>query len=534
MSSLDSCSQHEENITSDKIHELFPTFGKIEQPNQAAEERAAVLRDTIVRGQSDPDISPEILAELQSNLGDALCDAPLVERTEALQEAIACYKAALQIYTLDRYPYRHASIQNNLGNAYADLIAGERSVHQERAIECYEAALYVYTRDIFPVDWAMLQYNDADMLRLALALGRSFLQLEVQHCLKTLSSVIARPLVTWLHGQGVKSLTLIPCGRLAAFPLAAVPLADGSTVGEVLPTSMAPSARSLLYQRRTEPERSGVYALGNPHPTHQELLWGEAEAQTLVYLARRLGMCGEAKVQNQATRASLTQMLSKGYIVDASCHGVFDVDDFLQSSLLLARGKRLALADMLNHKSDLRGLRLLILSACQTAVLDLRGAINEVRSLAVGMVQAGAKAVLASLWRVDDKATYLLMVRFAQEWLPRIEQEPPAAALARAQHWLRTVTNRELQRWRATSLPEITVEERQQAGSVTPLHDPWEEEKGVPVGAAKRVAVRGRGNRYELGEAEALIHTMAAKQDDLDACPYADPIYWAGFQIMGW
>lgn len=74
------------------------------------------------------------------------------------------------------------------------------------------------------------------------------------------------------------------------------------------------------------------------------------------------------------------------------------------------------------------------------------------RSLAAGMLQAGAEAVLAALWPVDDRATYLLITRFAQEWLPRMETEPPAAALARAQKWLRSVTNRELQVWQAVFL----------------------------------------------------------------------------------
>jgi CHAT domain-containing protein len=210
------------------------------------------------------------------------------------------------------------------------------------------------------------------------------------------------------------------------------------------------------------------------------------------------------------------------------------VSDFLRSSLRLAKRKQFTLAEALNRKVDLRGVRLLILSACHTAILDLRGARNEVRSLAAGMIQAGARAVLAALWSVDDQATYLLVVRFAQEWFPKMDSEAPAAALARAQRWLRTVTNRELQRWRATGLPGITAEERQQAGSMTPLHDPWGEEQGVSVGTAKRVAVRGRGDRYELSEAETLIHTAAAKQEVPDSCPYADPYYWAGFQVIGW
>jgi CHAT domain-containing protein len=119
-------------------------------------------------------------------------------------------------------------------------------------------------------------------------------------------------------------------------------------------------------------------------------------------------------------------------VVDASCHGVFEARDFLRSRLVLAMGEELTLADLLSYQTDLRGLRLLVLSACQTALLDLQGARDEVYSLAAGMLQAGADAVLASLWSVDDKATYLLMMRLAQEWFPQMTRESPAAALARA------------------------------------------------------------------------------------------------------
>src|SRR5260221_13877134 len=119
---------------------------------------------------------------------------------------------------------------------------------------------------------------------------------------------------------------------------------------------------------------------------------------------------------------------------------------------------------MLSDQVDLRGLRLLILSACQTAILDLQGARDEVRSLAAGMLQAGAAAIIASLWSVDDRATYLLMVRFAQEWFHQMDREAPAYALARAQYWLRTVTYRELGSWEAASDLLVTQGEKELAG----------------------------------------------------------------------
>lgn len=80
-------------------------------------------------------------------------------------------------------------------------------------------------------------------------------------------------------------------------------------------------------------------------------------------------------------------------------------------------------------------------------------------------------------------------------------------------------------------MPEATIEEKQQAGSLLPQRNVWEE---VSTKTPELVAVRGGGNRYELAEAEQRIRINATSQDAPDACPYAHPIYWAGFQLMGW
>jgi CHAT domain-containing protein len=116
---------------------------------------------------------------------------------------------------------------------------------------------------------------------------------------------------------------------------------------------------------------------------------------------------------------------------------------------------------------------------------------------------------------VDDKATYLLMVRFAQEWFPTMDREAPAVALARAQRWLRRATNRELRQWEAERTPPASAApaERAEAGEL--------------------IAVRGRGNRFGVGEAAERI-TAVAELALADARPYRDPIYWSAFQIAGW
>lgn len=366
--------------------------------------------------------------------------------------------------------------------------------------------------------------------RLNATLSHAFLQRELRRVLPVLSQVIVRPLVAWLQQRGVQTVTLIACGYLSALPLLAAPVEtkedEWMTLCDVLPAGLAPNARSLLYGKREDTTREGIYALGNPHPTQQELEWGEAEALTLAALGGNIATCA---IRQDATQNWLVHALNHGQVVDASCHGVFDRTNFLQSSLLLAQGGQLTLGDAFNGEiAHLHGLRLLILSACQTGIVDLHTP-DEVRSLAVAMLQAGTAAVLGSLWPVDDRATYLLMVRFAQEWFPHREHEPPARALARAQQWLRSVTLHELSEWEMTN----------------PLFSPT-----VASLSSQGTAIRGQGNRlvseeelllhqlrYSMGKAQGLIQSLAKRrevQELGDVRPYADPLYWAAFCITGW
>jgi len=374
----------------------------------------------------------------------------------------------------------------------------------------------------------------AERGRLRVTLNHLLLQRELRRGVTLLAAAAIRPLAAWLRAHGVMGLSLIPCGALAALPVLAAPIDDHvaeialakasafRTLADALPSAILPSARSILPQnmlsqpapdggRQATPET--VFTLGDPRPTRQPLHWAEAEALTI---AEMLGASGQARVGETATRDWLLHAFSHGSVVALACHATYNHDDFLQSRLQLAQRTVFTLGEAFAGSVPMRHIRLLMLSACETAMLALQGASDEMRSLAIGLLGAGAPAVLGALWPVDDRATYLLMVRFIEEWAPHMREEPPAAALARAQAWLRNASSAQLRLWRPGRLASRLVRPRWRRSALLSVQ-----------------LVRGAGARYSAAEAGERIRARA-RLEARDNRPYADPIYWAAFQVHGW
>jgi CHAT domain-containing protein len=82
------------------------------------------------------------------------------------------------------------------------------------------------------------------------------------------------------------------------------------------------------------------------------------------------------------------------------------------------------------------------LSACETGLTDIRQSPDEYLGLPAGFLQAGAPAVVSSLWAVDDLSTALLMGEFYHRLL--MKNQAPALALRGAQLWLRDRTAEQL------------------------------------------------------------------------------------------
>jgi tetratricopeptide (TPR) repeat protein len=77
-----------------------------------------------------------------------------------LRLAIAAYKAALTVYTRERFAMDYSMLQNSLGNSYRILAEVEhKAANSKKAIKAYEAALTVRTKGLFPVQYAMTKDN---------------------------------------------------------------------------------------------------------------------------------------------------------------------------------------------------------------------------------------------------------------------------------------------------------------------------------------------------------------------------------------
>jgi hypothetical protein len=159
-----------------------------------------------------------------------------------------------------------------------------------------------------------------------------------------------------------------------------------------------------------------------------------------------------AAILDALPRARVAHLATHGFFADPSFRGLFQLDEddyrrtwrgerigravnspLLMTGLVLAGannpgtpGRGVLTGEALLDR-DLSGLELAVLSACESGLGDLGGGGEGVFGLQRAFHYAGARNVVASLWKVDDLATAALMGEFYHQlWQ---QKQPPIEAL---------------------------------------------------------------------------------------------------------
>lgn len=240
-----------------------------------------------------------------------------------------------------------------------------------------------------------------------------------------------------LKDVGVSEIVMIPWGLLHGVPFGALPLGE-EALGDRYAISYAPSLAILepLLEPASSP-KEGVELISAHGGT---LPWADPE----IHAAHVL--CPDARVTpDEAPRAEVVEALQRGRLVHLASHGKWWRDDHFASHLDLCLPgpfeRRISAAEI-HRDLDLTGTELLILSACDTGRSPtLHRGIESYLGLDAAFLARGARAVLSTLWPIDDLAAMLFTTNLHARLLT---QESLSAAFASSVNLLRSGAAHEL------------------------------------------------------------------------------------------
>jgi CHAT domain-containing protein len=219
------------------------------------------------------------------------------------------------------------------------------------------------------------------------------------------------------------------CGK--EFDVPGVDTSDADYLCEVMPVEYAPClqavAASQVYLRPPKIERIAAFAdprgdLPGARAALEE--FGKRAAGRADY---RLAS-GAA-----ATKAAVTEAVGEADVLLFGTHGVFSPGDLEQTHLVLS-GEPWTMGDIL-RMPELRKQALLVLMACEAGAVAATPDARHAWGVPGALVAAGASAVLANLWPVEDVTSNILLERFLVHLAHPGYR--PAAALYRAVRDLR-------------------------------------------------------------------------------------------------
>lgn len=216
-----------------------------------------------------------------------------------------------------------------------------------------------------------------------------------------------------------ENLTIVPHGVLHYLPFSAL-YSRGGYVIDRYNIRVLPSASVLKFLINRKAGYVGsLLAFGNPDlgNSRYDLPWAENEAMVITKGQTR----SKLLIRKDATETAVKQFGGQFRYIHFATHGTFYPEKPLSSALLLAEDKdnegALTVGELygMNLPADM-----VTLSACETALGKLANG-DEVVGFTRGFLYAGASSIVSSLWKVEDRATSILMKEFYKS-LPKIDK----------------------------------------------------------------------------------------------------------------
>ncbi|HEC79283.1 MAG TPA: CHAT domain-containing protein [candidate division WOR-3 bacterium] len=260
---------------------------------------------------------------------------------------------------------------------------------------------------------------------------------------------LLNPLMTEI--QNKERLCIIPYGVLHHLPFAAIVIGKDplSLLIDRYDIFYAPSASVYEIARRKNKSRKAkavIFAKADfsEHPEWFDLSLPGTKEETDSILATKalpdLRIFSDADSSlPQPSETNAKRFLKDFDIIHFATHGkLAPGDSALESRIILSKDEKndgyLKVREIFNLEIDAY---LVTLSACETGQLrgfsevGLMG--DELTGLSRAFIYAGSSSVVASLWKVSDLSTVLLMMRFYQN----LKDTDKTNALCNAQRWLK-------------------------------------------------------------------------------------------------
>jgi CHAT domain-containing protein len=233
-----------------------------------------------------------------------------------------------------------------------------------------------------------------------------------------LYDILIRPIEDEIKALSPKQLSIIATDKLRFLPFET--LYDNKTKQFLIqkyPVNYLTrisnnSLKSPGVQNAVPRKPQAVLVFGNPVPRDPQNLPG---AEVEVKNIKEILPDSEVYIHKEATLEKFRSQALRFSFLHLATHGCFQTEDCkkvnLKNNTLLFADEPLDIANA--ARLGLQGTQLITLSACQTAI-DTNFNGEGLAGVAYIFERAGAKAVMASLWAVEDEATQELMVDFYQ------------------------------------------------------------------------------------------------------------------------